>query len=94
MRLSRFPISTLLDSASGHLEAHLYVWSLIQSWLKDNLYQPNRKGQAKPTTIYLASVSAHLPSPAAHPPQSPALKIESAQQQLLNLVQSDGDTTP
>ncbi|MEV2081837.1 STY4528 family pathogenicity island replication protein [Pseudomonas aeruginosa] len=24
MRLSRFPISTLLDSASGHLEAHLY----------------------------------------------------------------------
>lgn len=37
------------------------VWSLIQSWLKDNLYQPNRKGQAKPTTIYLASVSAHLP---------------------------------
>ncbi|MEN1550792.1 DUF2857 domain-containing protein, partial [Pseudomonas aeruginosa] len=32
------------------------VWSLIQSWLKDNLYQPNRKGQAKPTTLYLASV--------------------------------------
>ncbi|MEN1726699.1 hypothetical protein AAIH67_32525, partial [Pseudomonas aeruginosa] len=24
MRLSRFPISTLLDSASGHLEAHLF----------------------------------------------------------------------
>ena len=70
------------------------VWSLIQSWLKDNLYQPNRKGQAKPTTLYLASVSAHLPSPAAHPPQSPALEIEPAQQQLLNLVQSEGDTTP
>ncbi len=25
MRLSRFPISTLLDSASGHLEAHLLL---------------------------------------------------------------------
>ncbi|MDF5957603.1 STY4528 family pathogenicity island replication protein [Pseudomonas aeruginosa] len=27
MRLSRFPISTLLDSASGHLEAHLSIRS-------------------------------------------------------------------
>ncbi|MGI1079531.1 DUF2857 domain-containing protein, partial [Pseudomonas aeruginosa] len=70
------------------------VWSLIQSWLKDSLYQPNRKEQAKPATLYLANVSAHLPSPTAHPPQSPRLEIESAQQQLLNLVQSEGDTTP
>ncbi|ENH89347.1 hypothetical protein H734_31017, partial [Pseudomonas aeruginosa PA45] len=50
--------------------------------------------QAKPATLYLANVSAHLPSPTAHPPQSPRLEIESAQQQLLNLVQSEGDTTP
>ena len=31
MRLSRFPISTLLDSASGHLEAHLYKKRLAES---------------------------------------------------------------
>ncbi|MGV8267952.1 DUF2857 domain-containing protein, partial [Pseudomonas aeruginosa] len=70
------------------------VWSLIQSWVIDRIYQPNRKEKAKPATLYLANVSDHLPSTTAHPPQSPRLEIESAQQQLINMVQSEGDTTP
>ena len=50
------------------------VWSLIQSWLKDGLYPSGKSSQSQAglqksqSTLYLASVSSHLPT-LPHPQQ-------------------------
>ncbi|EPK5281701.1 DUF2857 domain-containing protein [Pseudomonas aeruginosa] len=74
------------------------VWSLIQSWLKDGLYPSGKSSQSQAglqksqSTLYLASVSSHLPHSA--PSATTQVNAETDRQQLLNLVQSEGDTAP
>ncbi len=74
------------------------VWSLIQSWLKDGLYPSGKSSQSQAglqksqSTLYLASVSSHLPHSA--PSATTQVNAETERQQLLNLVQSEGDTAP
>ncbi|MFU1923367.1 hypothetical protein ACM6PT_40360, partial [Klebsiella pneumoniae] len=55
------------DQDSPEFISLAVVWWLIQSWLKDGLYSSDKSGQAQashprsPTTLYLASISSHLP---------------------------------
>ncbi|EOK5391433.1 hypothetical protein ACM6SQ_006525, partial [Pseudomonas aeruginosa] len=49
-------------------------------------------GLSHSLSIYLASVSSHLPHSA--PSATTQVNAETERQQLLNLVQSEGDTAP
>ncbi|HCF1382912.1 TPA: DUF2857 family protein, partial [Pseudomonas aeruginosa] len=86
------------DQDSPEFISLAVVWWLIQSWLKDGLYSSDKSGQAQashprsPTTLYLASISSHLPHSA--PSATTQVNAETESQQQLNLVQSEGDTAP